>query len=368
MRVVHIMGDGNPGGGPVVVETLCTGMLASGVEPVIVTQTGSYFFELARAKGWRTFGVDFSRRKDAFQVSREILALLEREAPDVVHAHGGRSALPISLMPRRKRPAFVYTVHGFHYDKKRAGSRQFFKLMEKLCIARADQIVVVGKADERFAHNEGLVGDPRRWSVVHNGLELPAGCTISQQPAFDVAFVGRLHPQKNPLALPAIMAAMKRPHVTMVIVGGGELEPALRDSCRKLGVDAQITLAGAKSRADALALMAQARIFVLPSLWEGVPISVVEAMKMGLPVVASRIPGNQELIREGETGLLASPLDPLEFATHIRSLLDTPDLARSLARNAASFASMTFSIDRQVSAYLRIYRDAIVQSGSSGAS
>lgn len=362
MRVVHIMGDGNPGGGPVVVETLCAGMTAIGVETTIVTQTGSYFFDFASAKGWKTFGVNFSRRKDVLRISREIAGLLEREAPDLVHAHGARSALPVSLIPRGRRPAFAYTIHGFHYDQKGPGSRQFFKLVERLCIGRADHIILVGKADEAFAHTERLVDDPRRWSQVYNGVELPAGCKISQQPEFDVAFVGRLHPQKNPLALPAILAAMKRPRATMLIVGGGELETSLRESCRRLGVESQITMTGTKSRTDALELMSRARIFVLPSLWEGVPVSVVEAMKMGLPVVASKVAGNQELIRHGETGLLADPLAPAEFAEHILSLLDFPQLAQSLATRAAAFASTTFSIDSQVSAHLRIYENAISQS------
>lgn len=362
MRVFHVMGDGNPGGGPVVVETLCTGMTASGVETAIITQTGSYFFNLANAKGWKTFGVDFSRRKDVLRISREISELLDREAPDIVHAHGARSALPISFLPRDKRPAFAYTIHGFHYDQKGPGSRQFFKLVEKLCIARADQIILVGKGDEAFAYAEGLVDDPRRWSQVYNGVELPTGSTISQQPEFDIVFVGRLHPQKNPLALPGILAAIKRPFTTMLIVGGGELEAALRDCCRRLGVDSRMTMVGAKSRADALELMSRARIFVLPSLWEGVPVSVVEAMKMGLPVVASRISGNQELIRHGETGLLADPLAPAEFAEHIVSLLDSPQLAQSITARAASFASTTFSIDGQVKMHLRIYENAISQS------
>jgi glycosyltransferase involved in cell wall biosynthesis len=362
MRVVHIMGDGNPGGGPVVVETLCTGMTACGVETAIVTQIGSYFFNLANAKGLKTFGIDFSRRKNVLRISREISELFEHDAPDIVHAHGARAALPVSLLSRSKRPAFAYTIHGFHYDKKGPGSRQFFKLTEKLCIARADQIILVGKADEAFARREGLVDDPRRWSQIYNGVELPAGCKISRQPEFDIAFVGRLHPQKNPLALPAILAAMNRPRVTMLIVGGGELETALRENCRRLGVESQITMAGTKSRTDALELMSRARIFVLPSLWEGVPVSVVEAMKMGLPVVASRIPGNQELIRHGETGLLADPLTAAEFATHILSLLDSPQLAQSLATSAASFASTTFSIDSQIKAHLRIYENALSQS------
>lgn len=334
-------------------------MTASGVETSIVTQAGSYFFDFARARGWKTFGVDFSRRKDVLRISREISDVLDREAPDIIHAHGARSALPVALLPRSRRPALAYTIHGFHYDKKGPGSRQFFKLMEKLCIARADQIILVGKADEAFAHKEGLVDDPRRWSQIYNGVELPAGCTVSCQPEFDIAFVGRLHPQKNPLALPAILAAMNRPLAKMLIVGGGELEAALRESCRTRGVDSQITMTGTKSRTDALELMSRARTFVLPSLWEGVPVSVVEAMKMRLPVVASRIPGNQELIRHGETGLLVDPLAASEFAAHIVTLLDSPQLAQSLAAKAASFASTTFSIEAQIKAHLQIYENAL---------
>jgi glycosyltransferase involved in cell wall biosynthesis len=141
----------------------------------------------------------------------------------------------------------------------------------------------------------------------------------------------------------------------MLIVGGGELETALRESCKTFGVERQVVMAGAKSRTDALELMSKGRIFVLPSLWEGVPVSIVEAMKMRLPIVASRVAGNEELITHGETGFLADPSSPEEFAAHILSLLDSPALVESLTTKAAAFASQLFSVDRQTSAHLRIY-------------
>lgn len=340
-------------------DTLCAGMASNGVEATVVTQTGSYFFEHARAKGWKAFGLDFSSRKSIIKISREILKLLEREAPDIVHAHGARSALPVSLVPRARRPAFAYTIHGFHYDRKGFASRQIFKLVERLCIGCADQIILVGKADEAFAHKEGLINDRQRWSQVYNGVELPPGGDVLRPAEFDVAFVGRLHPQKNPLALPAILSAMNRPDVKMLIVGGGELETALRDSIGRLGIVSQVTMTGTKSRIEALDLMSRARVFVLPSLWEGVPVSIVEAMKLKVPVVASRIAGNQEIVRHGQTGLLADPHSPEEFARQISLLLDSPELVKSLTERAASFASTTFSVESQIAAHFRIYEDAI---------
>jgi glycosyltransferase involved in cell wall biosynthesis len=339
-------------------------MAKHGVQASVVTQTGSYFFDLATAKGWKTFGVDFTRRKDAFRISREIGEILRRENPDVVHAHGARSALPISLLPQAKRPAFVYTIHGFHYDKKGFGSRQFFKFVERLCISRASQIIIVGKGDEAFAYKEGLVDDRRRWHQVYNGVELPSGVELAKTPEFDIVYVGRLHPQKNPLALPAILAAIRPRQPRMLIVGGGELETALRESCRRLGVEHQVVMAGAKSRADALDLMSKGRIFVLPSLWEGLSVSIVEAMKMRLPVVASKIAGNAELITHGETGFLADPSSPEQFAAHIVSLLDSPVLAAALTAKAAAFASKVFSVERQVAEHLRIYEKMVPTRGA----
>lgn len=355
MRVLHIMADGAPGGGPTVVQTLCAQLAAHGVESQILTQTGSHLQGQAAATGVRTHGLDFRSRTAALRLSGQVAALLAEEGIDVVHAHGARSALPVALIGRSARPGFVYTVHGFHYRRKALVARIAGREVERFCIGRAASTVFVAAADLALAQAEQLLGKGSA-ALIHNGVAVPDGLALPQDARrFDIAFVGRLHPQKDPLILPRILAAMSPAKPSMLILGGGELEPALHAAIAALGVGGQITLAPAMARPDALAMLAQARVCVLPSLWEGLPVSLAEAMLLKVAVVASDIPGNTEIVSAGQTGLLAQAGDAAGFAAAIGGLLASPDARLALAERGAAFASEAFSPRRQAMAHLDIY-------------
>jgi glycosyltransferase involved in cell wall biosynthesis len=356
MHVCQVMADGVPGGGPTIVQTLCTQLAARSIEVSVITQSESYLFEQATAAGWRTFGLDFSRRTAALRLSKHLHRIFRQTRPDVVHAHGSRSALPVALLAAEERPGFVYSIHGFHYRKKKSLSRVFFRTIERFCIGRADQVIVIAKGDENFAREQGLLKRPERWHLIYNGVDVPADYAVPDAARrYDIAFVGRLHPQKNPLILPDILVAMRPARPAMLVVGGGNLEMALRDKIAKSGTGEQITLEGAMPRAEALRRMAQARVFVLPSLWEGLPLALAEAMQLHVPVVASRVAGNEEIVRDGVTGFLADPHDPAAFADRIAALLDSVDLRQRIGACGARYAADAFSCERQVTEHLKLY-------------
>lgn len=372
MRVLHIMADGSPGGGPTVVQTLCEHLGDLGVDAAVLTQANSYLSRQARLAGIETYEVDFSRRMKARQISGRMRELLADARPDVLLAHGARSTLPAALLRRCQRPPLVHVVHGLHYASKPLLARALGRAAERFCISRASHTVFVANADEATARRHRLLGRTGH-NIIHNGVAVPPGLARSRADRrFDIVFIGRLHAQKDPLILPEILLAMRPRRPSMLIVAGGDLEPALRAKIKATGVGEQIVFAGPQPRHEALNLLSQARVCVLPSLWEGLPVSLTEAMLLQVAVVASDIPGNSEIVRAGTTGLLAPVGDARGFAAGITRLLTSDSLWQTLTAAATDAARINFSALGQAKAYLGLFGSLVndyrsAQPGAPGA-
>nr|WP_321983101.1 glycosyltransferase family 4 protein [uncultured Lichenicoccus sp.] len=349
------MADGSAGGGPTVVQTLCASLGDFGVRSAIATQVYSHLSQQARLASLPLYEADFSSRLKARQASARMREIIADFRPDMMLAHGARSTLPPALIGRSRRPPLVHIVHGLHYTRKSLAGRAVGRAAERFCVSRADRTVFVSNADATQARNHHLLGRAAH-VVIHNGVAVPAGLVRSpSQRRFDLAFIGRLHAQKDPLILPDILLAMRPLRPSMLIVAGGDLEQALRAKIQATGVGEQIVFAGSRPRHEALDLLSQARVCVLPSRWEGLPISLAEAMLLQVAVVASDIPGNSEIVRDGSTGLLAPVGDAVKFAASITRLLNSQQLWQTLTAAATVHARSSFSTLGQAKAYLGLF-------------
>ena len=151
------------------------------------------------------------------------------------------------------------------------------------------------------------------------------------------------------------------PDATFVFAGDGPLRIALEAEARRLGVAVRCVFLG--QRSDVPALLAAADLFVLPSLYEGLPVSVLEAMAAGRPVVATAIGGTDEAVTSEETGLLVAPRDPAALASAIRRLQADPALARRLAAAARGRVERDFSSEATARQVMAIYDQVLVEAG-----
>ena len=192
--------------------------------------------------------------------------------------------------------------------------------------------------------------DPERVSVLPNPApEVPA---LPSQEALRVeldldgdvlAFAGRLGPQK---ALDTLLEALSRvPDVRLVVVGDGPDRAMLERRAAEL-VDDRVRFTGSVPREDVLRLFRAADAAVLPSAWENLPHTVVEALAVGCPVIATRVGGVPEVVRDGENGLLVEPNDPAALASAITRFLADPSLRERLA--AAAPASVAGHTEKSV--------------------
>ncbi len=173
---------------------------------------------------------------------------------------------------------------------------------------------------------------------------------------YDIGFIGRLHFQKNPVFLVDILQRMRPARPSLCVIGGGDLATELEARLDREGLRSQVTITGECDRKTALATLSSCRVMVLPSRWEGHPIALIEAMLLGIPVVASDIPGSNEIIQHGRTGFLVASFDADSYARCLRELLDNDQLREKIGDAARAEAARSYSVDRMVSAYLDVYR------------
>ena len=203
-------------------------------------------------------------------------------------------------------------------------------------------------------------------SVVPNAVALrdpvPRDIRLRAEVAGDettplVLTVARLDAQKGLVHLLETAAIM--PDTVFAIAGDGADRSALEAQAASLGVASRVRFLG--HRRDVPALLAIADVFVLPSLYEGLPLSVLEAMAAGVPVVATAIGGTDEVVRDGETGTLVAPGDARALAAGIRSMLSSRDRAARLAEAGRAYVQRIHSADAMVSAMSRLYDELLAR-------
>ena len=320
---------------------LMRGIRARGHEVVGVSADGP-LLEVARAEGFRVVPVPLARSLSPvaqIRAFRALLALIRAERPDMVHAHMPISGFLGRLAARVAGvPCIAYTCHGFLFNQPGSWGRRFAGWAMEFAAARVTRILLTVSREE--AEDARRLGIGRHAIAVGNGRD-----------------PGRFRP--DPAARMRIRAELGVPadRVVVVIVsrlvrhkGHPELLAALRDIDAELwvvgdrlesdhGVDLEAFFAASGLggrlrrlgyRDDIPALLAAADIFALPSHFEGLPMSVIEAMLTGLPVVATTIRGPREQVVDGETGLLVPPRQVAPLAAALRRLVEDGALRRRL--------------------------------------
>ncbi len=181
------------------------------------------------------------------------------------------------------------------------------------------------------------------------------GACAEVGPAPRLAAVGRLYPQKR---YDVILRAMVRvaavfPEARLTIAGEGPARPGLEHLIARLGLQGRVLMPGRVE--DVPALLAESDVLLLASDYEGLPNCVMEAMYVGVPVVATDAPGTVDLVRDGETGVLVPRGDSRAFAEAVLSLLGDPERRRSLAERARAHVVESLSVERMVRAYEELY-------------
>lgn len=226
--------------------------------------------------------------------------------------------------------------------------------LERHVFSQADRVVVTTRdMAGQITRDYGLA--PERVRVIPNYVDAdlftpePRGGARPGR----LLFVGRLAEQKNPLAL---LEALPGLEAELLMAGDGPLAERLRGRAAELNV--KVRFLGPTPHADLPGLMRGAQAFVLPSLYEGHPKALLEAMACGLPVIAGRSPGISDLISHGENGWLCGT-SPAEIRQALETVLGDAELRDRLGLGAARFVANNFSLERIVDMELELYRELV---------
>jgi glycosyltransferase involved in cell wall biosynthesis len=372
LRIVEMIDKPILGGGQTALLLLAENLDRDLFEVYVCSDGEGPLAEEARRKGLNFVSVPLD--KDfGFRSRREIASVLIELKIDVLHTHGGVAGLHGRSAARRAgTPAIVHTLHGIHYlHYRNPFLRWLYVFLERRYSRFTDRLVFVCQSDLRRAKRHRLAPEGKM-SVILNGLEVrpPPGPDVLARRRSElgrmpgqlvVGTVARLHRQKGIVHLlragELIFKAV--PESGLVIVGDGPEAVKMRREAGRLGLRERCLFLGAQE--DATTLMALFDVFVLPSLWEGLPFVLVEAAALGKPIVATAVDGVPEVLEDGRTGLLVPPGSPAALAEAIIRLLRDKSEAGRLADKARSLVPPRFPIRRMVEQTQNLYLELLHQ-------
>jgi glycosyltransferase involved in cell wall biosynthesis len=290
----------------------------------------------------------------------ELLRLIRRLRPDVVHANSSKAGVLGRLAAALARvPVRVFTVHGWAFKAHHGRVAQAYLWADRAMRPLTSWTICVAES-ELAAGVRARTCRPERTVVIRNGVRLDrpqrrhAGGLDG--PATILA-VGRLREPKDFATLVRAGARLEPGRARVLIVGDGPDRAAIEGEIAQLGAEDAVALLG--ERSDVADLLAGADVFVLPSRSEGLPMSVLEAMAAGLPVVASAVGGVPELVRDGETGRLVPPGDAGALAAALAELAADPLERARLGAAGRARAEAEFGLDACRQAHVDLYRTAL---------
>jgi glycosyltransferase involved in cell wall biosynthesis len=269
-----------------------------------------------------------------------------------------------------RRPVVLKTNGAWELEQGVLNPRIRRRLRQRVMLAvlrHADAWIALSLELRRAIEEAGVPA--ARIHVVPNGVDTarfrPGADGVDRGPR--VVFVGRLVPQK---AIPVLLRAWasvgrRAPAVTLDIVGGGPLLPELEAIAARSGLGARVRFRG--FQADVLPFLQGAAVFVLPSTIEGLSNALLEAMAVGLSVVATRVGGTQDVVIDGRTGLLVPPDDPEALADALAALLTAPERAREMGRRGRDRAVERYALERVACTYRALYLDLVGRARRGGA-
>lgn len=263
----------------------------------------------------------------------------------IIHCHTPVGGVLGRLAARKARKAgtrVLYTAHGFHfYQGAPLKNWLMYYPVEKICSYFADDIITINQEDYRLAkkrfssakihHLPGVGVDTAHFAKHYDAAGDIRSLLRIGSDKKTIISVGEMTANKNHRTILKALTLPQMENIHYVIAGSGKCRPQLEEYAAALGISDRVHLVG--YRRDIALLLRASDVFVFPSYREGLPVALMEAMAAGVPVVASRIRGNVDLIEDGVNGFLCDPREAEGFASSIRKLLGQPDTVAAFRKN-----------------------------------
>jgi glycosyltransferase involved in cell wall biosynthesis len=371
VKVLLMIDDAAVGGGQRHVLWLAERLDRDRFQVSVACQNRGYLVDELRKRDITVYPLSMSNYLSFTSLWR-CVRLLRNIDPTVLHTHGGTAGFVgrvASLFAPVK--GIIHTYHGIHYLHYGVSIRRIlYTWMDRLLLRWTDRLICVAQNDFDLGSRSGVI-NPTKSVVIRNGIDVHhygSNRRLSDVGNRDkgnsnhkiVGTIGRLHVQKGHAYLieAAKLVVEKFPSTVFQIIGDGELRQSLERRSRTLGIENNVQFLG--TRPDVPELLAHMDVFVLPSLWEGMPIVILEAMAARKPIVASDVDGVSEIVLDKEDGILVPPKNPEKLAQVIILILTDQDLAECLGQRGFDKVVSQFGIDTTVARTQELY-DSVLE-------
>ena len=353
MKIVHVVYSLEMGGAEILVAQLCRVQRSNGhdVSICLLTNSGP-LLEVLRAEG---FDIHVNGPGPVARTAMRFFRVFRNLRPDVVHCHNPAPTLQAAMAARFAGVATVIsTRHSLVAPPFDTKAEIIYNLVSLSC----DWIVAICDATRENLRNTPLARR-NRITRVYNGVDRLEPASPGDHPekrGFTLLFVGRLAEIKDlPTMVKAVALAVREvPNLQLWIVGHGIMREKLEALAHELGIDDNITFWG--ERLDIAHFFATADVFTMSSVSEGLPMSLLQAMSVGLPALVTNVGGMAEVVRNAHCGLTTPVGDPAAMAEAITQLASDAARMAVFAHNAKTAYDEQFTLEHMESAYLDLYR------------
>lgn len=355
LSILHITSRSDCGGGPEHMRLLIKRLSSSFSFFVACPENGPYYSEFEKYARC----VPIPARKFSLHRLYALYRLIGVHGIDIIHSHGkgaGAYSRPLGLMTGRP---VVHTFHGFHYSHLSALGRLSYIAAERALGRLTDVFIHVSQSEKELCEGAGLKCRGKAY-VIPNGVDVPLPVDRkARKGIFTIINVTRLAPEKGVDILLDAIKELKRikDGFRVIVAGDGPEKERLVKKAGDIGISGCVEFVGFRN--DVPKLLEEADLFLTCSRGEGMPISLLEAMARGLPVVASDVPGNSDVVKNARSGFLFSLDSPAGCAARIKGLMDDEALYRRMSEAAYKTALSEYSVDRMCESTMAMYQTTV---------
>ena len=360
--ILHVIVSTRAGGGPQHVLTVVLGLRRRGWRFVVAGPGDGSMAGEFRAAGVELVAMSTDRLRPLTLL--RLVRMIRTRNVRLVHSHGKGAGLYGRLAARLTGVPAVHTFHGLHYERYPRAARAVYLALERRLSAITRTIVNVSRAQEREGLSLGLFA-PAQSRVILNGVDVARLAATALEPGDARAALG-LDPGAAVVGSAArfdevkgldvlVRAAALCPRFTLALIGDGREAARLRRLATEVGVEGRLRVVG--EVAQAARLFSAFDVFASPARKEGLPLAVVEAMALGLPVVASDIPAHRELLGAPCDGLV--PGTPEAFAARLSAVLADAGLRARLGAENRTRARSEFDVRDMLLGLEAVYEEAL---------
>ena len=292
---------------------------------------------------------------------REVRNILKQENPDIFHLHSSKAGAIGRLAAVNQPCKVIFTAHGWAFTENVDKRKRFiYKNIESILAKVTDKIICVSAYDYQLGLKMNVI-DSKNSVVVYNGCSIPNEEMTKPRKNDDslvnITMVARFSSPKEQLQLIKAISIMKnKKRVKLNLVGEGNLLEDCKVMTETLGLEKQVVFSGFQSNVDSF--LKDAHIFCLVSNYEGLPISIIEAMRMSLPIIASNVGGIPELVVDGTNGYLIERSNIDQLAEKLDYIIDN-NLFEEMGNASYLLAKEKFSINQMFENTNKVYQSVI---------